>query len=63
MDSNRNILLEAMNSIEENDVRANELLTNLCNFYIKLGHIHDEQNVRILFSSLKMSEKIEEVQI
>lgn len=34
-----------MKIVEDNDLKANELLMNLSKFYIKLGGIHDEQNV------------------
>ena len=45
MEKNKNILIESMQIIEDNDLKANELLVNITNFYIKIGGIHDEQNV------------------
>ena len=45
LENNRTILLEAMRSVEENDLRANELITNIANFYIVLGGINDDQTV------------------
>jgi len=35
------ILSEAISCIEENDLKANELMTNLLNFYIQLGTMQD----------------------
>jgi len=35
------ILSQAISCIEENDLKANELMTNLLNFYIQLGTMQD----------------------
>mmetsp|Transcript_9578 Transcript_9578/g.8250 ORF Transcript_9578/g.8250 Transcript_9578/m.8250 type:complete len:85 (+) Transcript_9578:421-675(+) len=47
MEKNKNILIESMQIIEDNDLKANELLVNITNFYIKIGGIHDEQNKKL----------------
>jgi len=48
----KEILSDGIACIEENDLKANELITNLLNFYIKLGVIQDTSLVTFSLNSL-----------